>query len=412
MSMNLSKAATSAVKTMIFVATVAVMVLYLCGPVVQAREIAAGGGGIRGRNLGRTAIRATDKLVKGFRGLQSKGLCAGRNIFAPFPSYDYIKLGTNIADGRKACRRVCDAVKCPAFNYVPAGFFYPGNFWWMGVRYRATPECIIYHDLGMQLPGTHKHHTSSTKAFDFIPTTTKWFYSDWDWANGECFVSNWRESLNHNGGNERRLGLSDRIKKGVKALWRVVTGRGVANIREGAFQLNARLQKKARDGTLYPSASTSYHRHTGIPQLDNFVQGTEDAQGGYRSYPAGEEFDFPGWDTEPTSDAHSCSPTTFYEFLVNMVQKPIGEIVTQYEVDAYCWFYTWWMNPCAGPEEAKKLCDVSLDGAGHQWRVGQAFHAPQSRHIRPDGGIGFGADNEVYTVNPALGIHGSGNYGT
>lgn len=399
--MNLSTTARSAGKTIAFVATLAFLVL-----IFVSHNATANGGNVRGatgasRRLGRTPIRATDKL-DGFRALESKGLCSGANIFAKFPSYDYIKLGAGIADGRKACRRVCDAVKCPAFNYAPAGYFYPGNFWWMGIRYRPTPECIVYHDYGEQLPGTHYHRTGSSRAFDFVPTTTKWIFVDWNWASGECFVSNWRENLNHRGGHERRLGLWKKYKEAAGAAWRLIRGKGFANVKNGAVQMmrNVRLRLPARHGR--------HRTYTNNVQLDSFIHGVEDMQGGCYPHadaahqpieqPALDEFDQPGWDQGGGSTAHSCRPSTFYEFISNMVNKAVGALVTQDDVDMYCWFYEWWTNPAGGPEAAKNLCDASQGQSQHQWRVNQPFHPP--RHIRPDSGIGFGEDNEQYFVNP------------
>lgn len=276
-----------------------------------------------------------------------KGLCSERNKFAPFPSYDYIKLGSDIPDGREACKRVCDAVVCPAFNYAPAGTVYPlGIRWWTPLRFqiqfpRKTQECIIYHDYGEQLPGTHAYHKSGASAFDFAPTQTKWWWWDWSWANGECWVSDWRQSLEARGGTERSVSLW--TKKTPDIDWRkpgnaVVKETGTAaDLRKGYTLLLSHMKKNAVRSPYYHFMSKALNapRPTGLDKMDAFLYAITDIRTDYKGM-----YGRMG-KMSPSSDWRKLDRVSnLYEFAVLKLNKQGGKF-TQDEMDAYCFFMEW-----------------------------------------------------------------------
>lgn len=155
---------------------------------------AAAGGGVRGyRRLASTA----DGSVPGFHRLPGSGVCS-TSQFSRLPSYDAIKLLPFAnADGREKCERLCKSVNCPAFNYAKAGLYYFGSWF---LRVRVNPLCIVYHDRStpVKVPstvGTLVYRFKSTSAFHVNPTKTTWFFRDWEWSNGECYVADWRKDM-------------------------------------------------------------------------------------------------------------------------------------------------------------------------------------------------------------------------
>lgn len=358
-------------KAITLVATLAVV---LTAPAIAATA----GGGVRGANqatidnrrLGRTPIRSTDLLVKGYRGLQSKGLCAGRNVWALFPSYDSIKLPKGITNGREECKRVCDAVRCPAFNYAPAGWYRPGNFWWYPLRYRATDECIIYHDYSMQLPGSHSHYRGSSKAFDFMPTTTRWFYWDWNWANGECFVSGWRDKLNVHGGKHRRLAF---VQKGPGRFaeknrgrnndkWGFVLGKDTANLQDGyertLLKVRQRWNRFFRRRQLFGGGEDHpdwiarqqallMNRFRTVGQ--SVHNGESESETSDALANAGEEESKGGEEESKTGGIPM--PQSFQEWMVAM-NLPNGHLITTHDISEYCWYANGILHPHMSPHEA------------------------------------------------------------